>query len=54
MSVMNVGRICTVKEGRRKGSEVTITNLIDQNFVSTKDAKGKDRKYAIMHLEPKA
>ena len=51
MTAISVGRVCTVKKGRRIGTEVTVTSMISQSFVMTKNAKGKERKYAIVHLE---
>ena len=43
-----------MKLGRRSGEEVTITKLIDENFVMVKDAKGKEKRVNISHLEPVA
>lgn len=54
MPAIEVGRICVKKKGRDAGNEVVITKIIDNNFVLVKPAKGKgkERRCAIIHLEP--
>jgi ribosomal protein L14E/L6E/L27E len=56
MTAIHEGRICIVKKGRRAGTEVAVTKVTDGNFVmaSPVSGKGKERKYAISHLEPTA
>ncbi len=51
-SAMKVGTVCVVKAGRRAGQEVTITKH-EGNFVMAKTAKGKERKFSILHITPK-
>jgi ribosomal protein L14E/L6E/L27E len=52
MPAIEEGRKCVVTVGRRKGEEVTITKILDKNFVMVKGAK-KERKVSISHLDPK-
>ena len=52
MPAIEEGRVCIMNAGRRKGEEVTITKVIDRNFVMVKGAK-KERKVSVSHLEPK-
>ncbi len=52
MPAIEEGRVCVMSAGRRKGEEVTITKVIDSNFVMVKGAK-KERKVSVAHLEPK-
>jgi ribosomal protein L14E/L6E/L27E len=52
MPAIEEGRVCVMNAGRRKGEEVTITKVIDSNFVMVKGAK-KERRVAVAHLEPK-
>ncbi len=52
MAAIEAGRICVKKRGVDAGEEVTITKVIDDNFVMVKNAKGKESKCSIMHLEP--
>jgi ribosomal protein L14E/L6E/L27E len=52
MSAIKEGRKCVMTAGRRKGEEVTITKILDNNFVMVKGAK-KERKVSISHLDPK-
>ena len=52
MVAIEIGKVCTVLAGRRSGEEVVITNLLDENFVTAKMKNGKDRKFAILHLNP--
>lgn len=52
MAAIEVGRICVKKMGRESGEEVTITKIVDDNFVMAKNAKGKESRVSIRHLEP--
>jgi large subunit ribosomal protein L14e len=52
MAAIEEGRICIKKMGKDSGEEVTISKIIDGNFVMVKDAKGKEMKVSIRHLEP--
>ena len=52
MAAIEEGRICVKKMGKDSGEEVTITKVIDSNFVMVKDAKGKETRVGIRHLEP--
>ena len=52
MSMIKEGNHCVLTMGRRAGSEVTITKIIDENFVMVKDKKGKERKSSVKHLMP--
>ena len=52
-SAMKVGEVCIVKAGRRTGQEVTIIK-VEGNFVMAKTAKGKERKFSILHIVPKS
>ena len=52
MAAVEKGRICVKKMGRDSGEEVVITKVIDDNFVMVKDAKGKECRVSIWHLEP--
>ncbi|MFH0712989.1 MAG: 50S ribosomal protein L14e [Candidatus Micrarchaeota archaeon] len=52
MSSIQVGRKCIKTKGRKTGETVTITKLIDKNFVEVTDSKGKAKKCNAMHLEP--
>lgn len=50
-SAIKPGKKAVLTRGRRAGREVVITEVVDKNFVKVKDAKGKERKCNIMHLE---
>ncbi len=52
MSSIQVGRKCIKTKGRKTGQAVTITKVIDRNFVEITDAKGKVKKCNALHLEP--
>ena len=52
MSSIQIGRKCIKIKGRKTGQLVTITKVIDHNFVEVTDAKGKAKKCNAMHLEP--
>ncbi len=52
MAAIEEGRICVKNMGRASGEEVVITKIIDDTFVMVKNAKGKESKVSIRHLEP--
>lgn len=52
MSSIQIGRKCIKTKGRKAGQAVTITRVIDRNFVEVTDSKGKAKKCNAMHLEP--
>ena len=52
MAAIKTGSVCILKKGRRAGTKVTVTKVIDDSFVEVKDEKGKARRASIMHLEP--
>jgi ribosomal protein L14E/L6E/L27E len=52
MAAIKAGTVCILKKGRRAGSKVTVTKVIDDMFVEVQDEKGKVRRSSIMHLEP--
>ncbi len=52
MSAIQVGRKCVKTKGRKAGKTVTISKIIDRNFVEVSDDKGKAKKCNVMHLEP--
>ncbi len=52
MAAIKEGRICVKKKGVDAGEEVTITKVVDDNFVMVKDKKGKESRVSILHLEP--
>lgn len=52
MAAIEKGRVCMLKLGKNAGEQVTITEVIDKNYVMVKGAKGKERKANISHLEP--
>ncbi len=52
MVAIKEGRICVKKKGADAGEEVTITKVVDDNFVMVKNAKGKESRVSILHLEP--
>lgn len=52
MAAIQVGRKCVKLAGRDAGEEVTITQVVDKNFVKFKDAKGKEVRCNVKHLEP--
>lgn len=49
---IRVGSKCVKSKGRKTGQEVTVTRIIDKNFVEVKDSKGKVKRSNISHLEP--
>ena len=53
MAAIEIGKKCVKKCGRDIGQEVEIVKTFNTNFVMVKDAKGKESKCAITHLEPK-
>ncbi|MBI5229140.1 50S ribosomal protein L14e [Candidatus Micrarchaeota archaeon] len=52
MPAIEVGRKCVKTKGRKGGQTVTVTKVIDQNFVEVRDEKGKVKRCNIQHLEP--
>lgn len=54
MAAIEIGRVCILKFGKNAGEQVTITKVVDSNFVMVKGAKGKERKTNISHIEPVA
>ena len=54
MAAIEVGRGCIKLKGRHAGEKVTVTKVIDKNFVEVQYAKGKAKKCNIQHLEPLA
>lgn len=52
MAAIEVGRVCVKKLGRDSGEEVTVTRVVDTHFVMVKNAKGKESRANITHLEP--
>ena len=52
MAAIEEGRICVKTMGKDSGEEVTITKVVDKNFAMVKDAKGKESRVSIRHLEP--
>lgn len=52
MAAIQTGRKCVLTNGRRAGKEVTVTKVIDANFVEVQLPSGKTRKCNVAHLEP--
>ncbi len=52
MPAISVGRVCVKTKGRKTGQKVTVTKVLDKNFVEVKDEKGKLKRCNITHLEP--
>lgn len=52
MAAINVGSVCVIIAGRRSGEQVSVNSILDSNYVLTKDKKGRERKYSVLHLEP--
>ena len=52
MPAIQVGRVCVKTKGRKCGQKVTVTKVIDKNFVEITDEKGKAKRCNITHLEP--
>jgi len=55
MKAIEVGTKCILLKGRRAGTQVTVTKIVDKNFVEIELKKGatvKKRKCNITHLEP--
>lgn len=50
--VFQKGVKAIVCAGRRAGNPVEVTEVVDNNFVKVKNAKGKERKMNILHLQP--
>ncbi len=52
MGALQVGKKCVKVKGRKAGTTVEITKMIDANFVEVKDGKGKAKRCNVAHLEP--
>lgn len=52
MAAIAVGRKFIKLAGNDAGSEVTVTKVLDSNFVEIKNAKGKTQRCNVKHLEP--
>jgi len=52
MPAMQVGRKCVKLAGRDAGEDVTVTQVIDKNFVKVKGEKGKETRCNVKHIEP--
>jgi large subunit ribosomal protein L14e len=52
MAAIDIGRKCVKTQGRKTGELVTVSKLIDKNFVEVTDEKGKTKRSNIRHLEP--
>ncbi|HQT44932.1 MAG TPA: 50S ribosomal protein L14e [Candidatus Micrarchaeota archaeon] len=53
MAAIEVGRVCVKTAGNDAGDKVTITKIIDKNFVEVKKENGKKAvRCSIRHLEP--
>ncbi|HIH20595.1 TPA: hypothetical protein HA244_04980 [Candidatus Micrarchaeota archaeon] len=50
--VFQKGVKAVVLAGRRKGDAVEVTEVVDNNLVRVKGAKGKERKMNTKHLKP--
>ncbi|MCX6767467.1 MAG: 50S ribosomal protein L14e [Candidatus Micrarchaeota archaeon] len=54
MPAIEVGKKYVKTKGRKAGTVVTITKIVDSNFVTVRDEKGKEKRCNITHLEPLA
>ncbi|MBI2444921.1 50S ribosomal protein L14e [Candidatus Micrarchaeota archaeon] len=52
MAAIDVGRKCILLRGRKAGETVTVSKLIDKHFVEVTDAKGKQKRVNMAHIEP--
>lgn len=52
MAAIEKGRVCVKKTGNDAGEEVVIIKILDNNFVTVKNKKGKESKASVLHLEP--
>lgn len=52
MAAIKTGMKCVKTAGRDAGSEVTVSKIVDSNFVEVTDAKGKAKRCNNKHLEP--
>ncbi|NYZ78331.1 hypothetical protein H0N96_02940 [Candidatus Micrarchaeota archaeon] len=50
-SVIQVGKKAIRTKGRKASEEVTVTKVIDKNFVMVKGKKGTEKRCNIAHLE---
>ncbi len=51
MAAIKPGVKCTLRKGRKSGEEVEVTK-VEGSFASVKTSKGKEKKVALVHLEP--
>lgn len=52
MAAIEKGRICIMKNGRRKGAEVVVEKVVTDNFALVRTKDGRERKASIRQLEP--
>ncbi len=52
MQTISVGTKCVRIAGRKAGSKVTVSKVVDMNFVMVKDESGKEKRCNVKHLEP--
>lgn len=52
MVAIEKGVIALITKGRRAGSEVVVSKVMDGPFVLVVDSKGRERRMNIRHLEP--
>ena len=52
MAAIEVGSKCIKTAGRKAGQEMTVSKVIDANFVEIRDPKGKTKRCNVSHLEP--
>ena len=53
MGFMEEGAECVLMKGRRAGTKVTVTKVLEGgSFAVVKDEKGKERKCSVKHLMP--
>lgn len=48
---IKVGKKAVKLTGRKAGETVEITKIVDRNFVMVRDAKGKEKRCNVLHLE---
>ena len=51
MPAIEVGRKAVKTRGRTAGQKVTVTKILDKNFVEVTDEKGKKKRCNVLHLE---
>jgi ribosomal protein L14E/L6E/L27E len=52
MHAIAVGTKCARIAGRKAGEKVTVTKVIDSNYVEVQGEKGKPKRVNVKHLEP--